>query len=171
MASRRTLPDSPHPNSFLRSPPEPTKPKSPKQHTIATRLCCGQKKSKKHSCSSRESERRKRKKKPQKKNSYNFLPTFPRDPAAKRKKANLIRALCFYSSPQVNESSPRSSSPSSSSSSSSPRGEQEAQEGSSRSCGFRFRARYDYDLQWLERFVPANQNISWRLLLARLFII
>uniref|UniRef100_A0A0E0AW50 Uncharacterized protein n=1 Tax=Oryza glumipatula TaxID=40148 RepID=A0A0E0AW50_9ORYZ len=47
--------------------------------------------------------------------------------------------------PPVNESSPRSSSPSSSSSSSSPRGEEEAQEGSSRSCGFRFRARLLFD--------------------------
>uniref|UniRef100_A0A0E0AW54 Uncharacterized protein n=1 Tax=Oryza glumipatula TaxID=40148 RepID=A0A0E0AW54_9ORYZ len=65
---------------------------------------------------------------------YHHPPRWSASLAKDRVKANM-----------VNESSPRSSSPSSSSSSSSPRGEEEAQEGSSRSCGFRFRARLLFD--------------------------
>uniref|UniRef100_A0A0E0ICS4 Uncharacterized protein n=1 Tax=Oryza nivara TaxID=4536 RepID=A0A0E0ICS4_ORYNI len=85
---------------------------------------------------------------------YHHPPRWSASLAKDRVKGNMVSKPVLYSLSTVNESSPRSSSPSSSSSSSSsPRGEEEAQEGSSRSCGFRFRARYDYDLQWLERLL------------------
>uniref|UniRef100_A0A0E0ICS0 Uncharacterized protein n=1 Tax=Oryza nivara TaxID=4536 RepID=A0A0E0ICS0_ORYNI len=77
---------------------------------------------------------------------YHHPPRWSASLAKDRVKGNMVSKPVLYSLSTVNESSPRSSSPSSSSSSSSsPRGEEEAQEGSSRSCGFRFRARLLFD--------------------------